>query len=131
MAADEEADAAYDVATRALAVEARGVAGDRVLGPEEQAERERLRMEMLEKERWARVLEWVRLVGRMCRVWVCWEGWATACWDGARAAAHGDAGGGEVGVQTMQAAAHARGGGSPPAEHTPSPHCCRPHCRAF
>jgi hypothetical protein len=49
--ADVEADAAYDVAARALAVEARGAAGDRVLGPEEQAERERARMEMLEKER--------------------------------------------------------------------------------
>eukprot|EP00967_Tisochrysis_lutea_P146817 scaffold277741_cov18-Tisochrysis_lutea.AAC.1 len=49
--ADVEADAAYDVAARALAAEARGAAGDRVLGPEEQAERERARMEMLEKER--------------------------------------------------------------------------------
>ncbi len=51
MRADDEADAAYDVAARALAAEARGAAGDRVLGPEEQAERERARMEMLEKER--------------------------------------------------------------------------------
>lgn len=51
MVADEAADAAYDVAARALATEARGAAGDRVLSPEEQAERERTRMEMLEKER--------------------------------------------------------------------------------
>ncbi|KAF5835653.1 nucleolar protein 14 [Dunaliella salina] len=53
--ADIEADAAYDVAARALAAEARGAAGDRVLGPEEQAERERARMEMLEKERLRRM----------------------------------------------------------------------------
>ena len=52
MVADVEADAAYDVAARALAAEARGAAGDRVLGPEEQAERECTRMEMLEKERY-------------------------------------------------------------------------------
>ena len=44
-------DAAYDVMARALASEARGAATDRVLLPEEAAERERARLEALERER--------------------------------------------------------------------------------
>ncbi|GFR42204.1 hypothetical protein Agub_g3095, partial [Astrephomene gubernaculifera] len=49
--ADNPDDAAYDVATRELAFEAKGAAGDRTLTPEELLERERQRLEKLEKER--------------------------------------------------------------------------------
>ena len=49
--ADSEGDAAYDVAARALAAEARGAAGERTLTPQEMEERERARLEMLEAER--------------------------------------------------------------------------------
>ena len=49
--ADNKQDQDYDVAARELAFEAKGAAVDRTLAPEEVAEKERLRLEVLEKER--------------------------------------------------------------------------------
>ncbi|KXZ52129.1 hypothetical protein GPECTOR_10g758 [Gonium pectorale] len=53
--ASDPADAAYDVAARELAFEAKGAATERTLTPEELAERERQRLEALEKERLKRM----------------------------------------------------------------------------
>lgn len=49
--AESEVDTAYDATARSLADEARGAAGDRVPTVEELEERERLRLEALERER--------------------------------------------------------------------------------
>ncbi|GIL50075.1 hypothetical protein Vafri_6396 [Volvox africanus] len=53
--ADNPEDAAYDVAARELAFESKGAAGDRTLSPEELLEKERQRLEKLEKERLKRM----------------------------------------------------------------------------
>jgi hypothetical protein len=49
--ADNEGDAAYDVAARTLASEARGAAGERTLTPHELEEKEAARLAALEKDR--------------------------------------------------------------------------------
>eukprot|EP00798_Chlamydomonas_sp_ICE-L_P032119 gene32119-16638_t len=52
---DDVVDAKYDEAARVLAFESKGAAGERTLSAEEEASRDRIRLERLEKERLRRM----------------------------------------------------------------------------